>query len=64
MTEGERFEEALANLAAVFQEQRIRYALIGGLAVSVWGTPRATEDIDALAGDRPANPASRNFLAI
>jgi predicted nucleotidyltransferase len=54
MTEGERFEEALANLAAVFQERRIRYALIGGLAVSVWGTPRATEDIDVLADAGPS----------
>ena len=24
----------------------VRYALVGGLAVGVWGAPRATKDID------------------
>jgi hypothetical protein len=26
----------------------VEYALVGGLAVAVWGAPRATKDIDLL----------------
>lgn len=50
MTEKEPFESTLAKLASVLEEHRVSYALIGGLAVAAWGTPRATEDIDILAG--------------
>lgn len=38
--------EALAPLAAVFQAERIRYAVIGSYAVAAWGPIRATQDID------------------
>lgn len=54
MTEGGRFADALASLVAVFEERGIPYALIGGLAVAVWGAPRATEDIDLLADVSPS----------
>lgn len=54
MTAEGRFEDALARLAALFQERRLPYALIGGLAVAAWGAPRATEDIDLLADVRPS----------
>lgn len=29
-------------------EAKVTYALVGGLAVAVWGAPRATKDIDLL----------------
>lgn len=54
MTVGGQFEDALSRLVAVFQERRVPYVLIGGLAVAVWGAPRATEDIDVLADASPS----------
>lgn len=54
MTQRGGFEDALASLVAVFQERRVPYALIGGLAVAAWGAPRATEDIDLLADLAPS----------
>lgn len=41
------FDE-LMMLAAALDDARIEYALAGGLAVAVWGAPRATKDIDLL----------------
>jgi hypothetical protein len=37
---------ALFKAASMLEEQGYRYAVIGGLAVSVWGQTRATYDID------------------
>ena len=54
MTEGGRFEEVLARLGTIFEERRLSYALMGGLAVAAWGAPRATEDIDVLADVTPS----------
>lgn len=45
MTGKESFESTLAKLSSVLKERGVSYALIGGLAVAAWGTPRATEDI-------------------
>ena len=39
----------------------IRFALIGGLAMSAWGVVRATEDIDLLADNTPS-PLSKLTL--
>lgn len=52
MTEGGRFDEVLASLAAIFRERSVPYALICAFAVAAWGAPRATEDIDVLADVR------------
>ena len=41
------FDELRAVLTAL-DEATVEYALIGGLAVAVWGAPRATKDIDLL----------------
>lgn len=41
------FDELMA-LAAALDEHGVDYALAGGLAVAVWGAPRATKDIDLL----------------
>jgi hypothetical protein len=40
-------EELLALLGALDRDA-VDYALIGGLAVAVWGAPRFTQDIDLL----------------
>lgn len=41
------FDE-LATITATLDASGIEYALVGGLAVAVWGAPRATADIDLL----------------
>jgi hypothetical protein len=41
------YEELRAVLSALDQAS-VDYALVGGLAVAVWGAPRATKDIDLL----------------
>ena len=43
------FPTVLKKLLAAFQENNINYALIGGFALSLWGVPRATIDLDFLA---------------
>jgi hypothetical protein len=40
--------EELMAVAAALDGAGIAYALVGGLAVAVWGAPRATKDIDLL----------------
>jgi hypothetical protein len=42
------FERVLKTLLEEFDEKRIRYALMGGVALGVWGAPRTTLDIDFL----------------
>jgi hypothetical protein len=41
------FEE-LTQLIAALEREDVQYALVGGLAMAVWGFPRATVDIDLL----------------
>jgi hypothetical protein len=40
--------ELLGRIAACFRSERVSYALIGAWALSVWGTSRATNDVDFL----------------
>lgn len=40
--------KALKELCLLLEDQGIEYMLIGGLAVGIWGEPRATVDIDFL----------------
>lgn len=40
--------EQLSMIVRALDEAGIEYALVGGLAVAVWGAPRATQDIDLL----------------
>lgn len=42
------FKLVLKKLLNAFEEQNIRYALIGGFAMGLWGAGRATVDIDFL----------------
>jgi hypothetical protein len=46
------FDELVLVVSAL-DRSSIDYALVGGLAVGVWGAPRATKDIDLLI--RPAD---------
>ena len=39
---------AVESLAEVFEARSVRYALIGGLAVTIRGRPRFTQDVDFL----------------
>jgi hypothetical protein len=54
------FARALRSLTGLFQPAptagvtELRFALIGGLAVSTWGQVRATQDIDVLADSAPS----------
>lgn len=41
-----RLEVALVEAVALLDDLRLRYMLIGGLAVAQWGEPRATLDVD------------------
>lgn len=70
-----RLAHALRTLQKLLQDastalkSRIRFALIGGLALSAWGVVRATEDMDLLADSEPTplrnlafRDAMRKFL--
>ncbi len=54
------FARALRSLTGLFQSAptagvtELRFAVIGGLAVSTWGQVRATQDIDVLADSAPS----------
>jgi hypothetical protein len=39
-------EEAALELVALLDELNFQYMLIGGVAVALWGEPRATLDVD------------------
>jgi hypothetical protein len=56
----------LLAAAALDLNTQLRFALLGGLAVSTWGVIRATQDIDFLADSDPSpiqNLALRDKLA-
>jgi hypothetical protein len=40
--------EELRSVLGALDRAQVDYALVGGLAVAVWGAPRATKDIDLL----------------
>jgi hypothetical protein len=40
--------EELRSVLGALERAQVDYALVGGLAVAVWGAPRATKDIDLL----------------
>ncbi|HVG23573.1 MAG TPA: hypothetical protein VND45_05420 [Thermoanaerobaculia bacterium] len=41
-----RFDEVLRTFARFFEQECIRYAVAGGLALHAWGRSRTTHDID------------------
>lgn len=42
------FKLVLEKILSAFEQSDVRYALVGGFALGVWGVPRATVDIDFL----------------
>src|SRR5205823_2840344 len=54
---GERVASTVAAAASALEEAGIAYGLMGGLAASVYGRPRATEDIDFLVKPTEAKRA-------
>ncbi len=50
-----QFDEVLRTWRDFFERERIRYAVIGGLAMQAWGRSRFTKDAD-FAVDRNAQP--------
>lgn len=41
-------EELLAKIVEILGDLKIPYAITGGFAISVWGRPRSTNDIDII----------------
>jgi len=59
--------QALVAIAADLRELRVQWALVGGLAVSVWAEPRLTRDIDlavAAESDRDSERLVRDLSGI
>ena len=50
--------EELAAVIQALEQAHVEYALVGGLAVAVWGVARATKDIDLLVEKGDAQRAS------
>lgn len=48
-------EEVLGRLFRALADERVRYALFGGLAVAAQGLARATKDVDLFLDDDPEN---------
>lgn len=49
-----QLESALLEITSILDDLRVPYVLIGGLAVSLWGEPRSTLDIDLSLWVEPA----------
>lgn len=43
-----RFERAFHELITALEKGRVRYCVIGALALGAWGQPRTTQDLDVL----------------
>ncbi|OGS10777.1 MAG: hypothetical protein A2285_03355 [Elusimicrobia bacterium RIFOXYA12_FULL_57_11] len=51
-------KQFIKDLAAKLQAAGIDYCITGGYAVSVWGSPRSTLDIDLITGLEPSQISS------
>lgn len=47
-----QFDEVLRTFARFFEQEGIRYAVAGGLAIHAWGRSRTTQDIDFVVDGR------------
>ncbi len=56
-----RYETSLAEVCARLNHHRARYVLVGASALQLWGSTRATRDIDILIEPTVAN--ARRVLA-
>jgi hypothetical protein len=59
-------EEVLAKIAEILKGLKISYAITGGFAVSVWGKPRYTADIDIVVElmEKNIKPLAKELQAI
>jgi hypothetical protein len=59
-------EELLAKIAEILKDLKIPYAITGGFAISVWGRPRSTADIDIIVELQEKNikPLANKVVAI
>ncbi len=48
MSEPPAFLELLRIVSDYFHQRKVRYVIVGGIAVSVYGYPRSTQDIDLI----------------
>lgn len=48
-----RLEQLLNDVCETLDEAGVPYAIIGGIALSVWGEPRTTFDVDLVVGVSP-----------
>jgi len=44
--------ELLAKIVEILEDLKIPYAITGGFAISVWGNPRSTNDIDIIVATK------------
>lgn len=61
-----RLSESLARISADLDDLGVRWAVVGGLAVSVRAEPRLTRDVDlaiSVSGDRDAVRIVRDLRA-
>ena len=56
--------EELRRIVQGLNRREVRYAVVGGLAVSIYATPRATEDVDLLIASADLNAAVSTLTAI
>jgi hypothetical protein len=56
--------EELRRIVQGLNERQVRYAVVGGLAVSIYATPRATEDVDLLIASSDLDAAVGTLTAI
>lgn len=49
LLDAESATEAIQTVAAVADENRVEWALVGGLAMAIYGSDRTTKDIDIIA---------------
>jgi len=59
-------EELLKKIAKILEELEIPYAVTGGFAISVWGKPRYTADIDIIVElfEKNVKPLAKKLLEI
>jgi len=59
-------EELLKNITEILAELKIPYAITGGFAISVWGNPRSTADIDIVVElmEKNIRPLTKRVLSI
>lgn len=59
-------DELLITISEILQDLKISYAITGGFAVTIWGKPRYTADIDVIIemADKNIKPLAKKLLAI